>query len=197
MVDFLLLRNNYVYITLILVLLSIAIIESILIIFGKSFFGGLEMLIPPTTHKSSQHIENTYGEIIDSQRLQGKIPLIVPINIFLTSFSGTGLLTHYIAIILLDFHIPWFYSVIPSAFIAVSAIIVGNKILRPLLYKGFKKIECSSAVSSNTFIGQYAIITQGIGTKGMQVDGLTGNRGNGSSDNSTVDQSSIADQVVN
>jgi hypothetical protein len=149
-------------------MLAIFFLEGMSLTIGISFFGIFEMLFP--FHADADKRQRSMSESIGRSWVlisRGRVPFIVIIVIFLSSFSLTGFFIQYVAKFLSGQYIRWFHAIWPSFIIAMLCVSVMTVVLSKV---HLKNIENSYAVRENTFIGKMAIITIGTAKKGQPAE---------------------------
>ncbi len=97
--------------------------------------------------------------------VKGKVPMLVYFIIFLSSFSGIGLIGQFYIKKYTSHYFPWFI-IVPASF--VLSILISRYISKLCSHIAFK--DESTAVSSDEFIGTLATITVGSTKRGLRAE---------------------------
>jgi hypothetical protein len=168
MIAFFLSIDNLPFTISLITMLAISFLEGISLIIGISFFGIFEMLFP--SHADADKRQGSMSESTSKSWAlipRGKVPFIVIVVIFLSSFSLAGFFMQYVAKSLSGQYIRWFYAIWPPFIIAMLCVSFVTVILSKV---HLKNIESSYAVRENTFVGKVAIITIGTAKKGQPAE---------------------------
>ncbi len=95
----------------------------------------------------------------------GKVPLIMVLLIFLTTFGLTGFILQSTIRSVFPFYLPWYLAIWAPLIISLPVI----RLLTGLLSKILIKDE-TEAVSENSFIGQVAVIIRGTAKCGQPAE---------------------------
>ncbi|GJQ62948.1 MAG: hypothetical protein SCALA702_20010 [Melioribacteraceae bacterium] len=175
MIDFFLAPENIPFSIAIALMLAIAFLEGVGMIIGLGFSNLIDSVLPE--FDSSPDIDIDAGIDIDGVGdtfvtpspftklmawLQvGKVPFLILMIIFLTTFGFAGFVLQSLIKSVLTFYLPWFIAIIPAIIIALPIVRVSGNLIARIIPQ-----DETSAVSEKSFIGQIATVSTGKAEKG-------------------------------
>jgi hypothetical protein len=172
MIELYLASENLPFSISLTLMVGIALLEGLLTIIGAGFSQFLDNLIPdmdiPDGNIDTGAVMETPSLITKSFGWIkiGRIPMLVVLIVFLTSFAMTGYILQSIVKAVFSTYLKSYIAVLPALVITLPFV----KTISLLLAKFVIKDE-TSAVSRETFIGKLATITVGTAKRGTPAEG--------------------------
>lgn len=174
MLEFILAPENLAFTVALAVMLGIALLEGTLTLLGLGLSGLLDDLIPESLQPDLDleiggDLDVDAGEVGAPSALSrllgwmcvGRVPVLVLLVAFLTSFGLAGLFVQHTLQTVTGFLLPVWLAWVPALVLAMP--------FTRLIGRGLARIvpaDETSAVSSETFIGRVATITLGTASPG-------------------------------
>jgi membrane protein implicated in regulation of membrane protease activity len=145
----------------ILLMLVLAAIEAVGVLVGAGLFHHLDAAIYHGDMDADVHGDGFLGWLH-----LGKVPLLVLLIVFLTTFGVVGLLVQAVSKSILGSYWPGAIAAIPAVVLALPAVRGFGTLFGRLMPK-----DETSAVSEDTLIGRIATITVGVARAGQPAEG--------------------------
>ncbi|MEX2381070.1 MAG: YqiJ family protein [Opitutales bacterium] len=146
------------------VMLALAFIEGAGLLVGAGFSHLLDSLFPDLDMEiEGPNLDGKFGfSKILGWLYIGKVPMLVILIVFLTSFGLIGLLLQSLSESLLGQMLPAVVMAFPALLLSLPVVRVSSRLLASVIPK-----DETSAVSESSFIGRVAIITIGVARRGL------------------------------
>jgi len=177
MIEFFLAPENIPFTIAITLMLAIAFMEGVGMLLGMGLSNMIDSVLPDFDADVDLGIDvdvdsvsggadmldapNVFSRMMAWLRV-GKVPFLVLMIIFLTTFGFAGFVIQSLVKSVISFYLPWFVAIIPAVIVALPIVRVSGSVIGKLIPQ-----DESSAVSEKSFIGQIAVVTAGVAEKGM------------------------------
>lgn len=162
MISFLFASQNLPFTIALMIMLIIALMEGTTLFLGAGVTHVLDSLVPAIDMEGldTPDVSNQTGmtKFLGWLRI-GKVPVLITLIIFLTTFGIIGLILQRIVADIFGAPLPGFLAVVPVFFLTLPVLRVSHGVVARLIPK-----DETYAVSEETFIGRVAIITNGTAT---------------------------------
>ncbi len=171
MIDFLLLPQNQVFTFALGLMVAIVTLEFVSLLIGLGLSDVLDQVMPDIDVDVDADIDadldtdlsgagGSFAQILSWMNV-GRVPVLMLLLIFLSSFGLCGLFAQRLMISSTGFALPAVFLSVPAFIAAIFSVRVGGKAVARVMPK-----EETSAVSEKTFIGRTATIVLGTAAKG-------------------------------
>ncbi|MCI4624671.1 MAG: YqiJ family protein [Candidatus Magnetoovum sp. WYHC-5] len=159
------LDENLPFTVSLLIMFLIAVLEFLSLLFGIATHHLIDNLLPESFQVDADvDIDSSVFVKALGWFHIGKVPVLVLLIIFLTSFGISGLIIQNIAIRVVSI-LPSFVASVPAFLLALVLVRVSGKFLARIIPK-----DETSAVSEDSFIGKVATITVGTARVGQPAE---------------------------
>ncbi len=176
MIDFILSSDNLPFTVAIGLMLSIALLEGVGMLLGLGFSNLVDSLFPDADIDINVDVDTDIDGDIDFDSTSlftkfwswlrvGKVPVLVLLIVFLTTFGLTGFFIQSTVQSIIGRYLPWFIAIVPALLFAFPLVRFSSKYIAKIIPN-----DESSAVSEETFIGKVATITLGSAKKGKPAE---------------------------
>ena len=153
--------QNLLFSASILVMLVLTAIETVGVLLGSGLFHHRDAAMFHGDLDADVHADGFLGWLH-----LGKVPLLILLIVFLTSFGVLGLVVQAVSKSILGFYWPGAMAAIPAVVLALPAVRGFGALFARLMPK-----DETSAVSEDSLIGRIATITVGVAREGQPAEG--------------------------
>ncbi|MDH5693246.1 MAG: YqiJ family protein [Gammaproteobacteria bacterium] len=169
MFEFLTASQNLPFTVALAVMFGIALLEGVASLIGASLSNAIDSMLPEVDmdadlDASEIRAPNALSKLLSWFRI-GRVPVLMLLIVFLTSFGLIGLGIQKIAFGLVGSLLPSWIAVVPAVFCSLPFVRVFGGLFEKFLPK-----DETEAVSDNSFVGRVATITLGLATHGSAAE---------------------------
>ena len=166
MIEFLVNDSNYWFSLALAIMLGLLLLELLTMLLGASLSGMVDSAMPDVDLNTSPSVDTVslINKVLGWFYVD-KTPSLITLIIFLSTFGLLGLLTQTITINI-------FQALIPTWIVAPTILLLSLPITKVLrrLFSLLIPTEETSAVSTDSFVGNLAIISQGTARVGLAAE---------------------------